>query len=110
MGYTMKLLSTLLLLISVNIYAKDVIAIKQGEVAQFSGNLIKTERLVQYYKDSKKLPLLELRIENYRAIMKQNQRDISKANFKSYIGTVGGFVLGVVITGIAAKAALESTR
>jgi hypothetical protein len=107
----MKLLSTLLLLLlSVNIYAQDVVAIKQGEVAKFSGNLIKTERLVQYFKDSKKLPLMEMKVDLYKTRLKQTERELSKANFKSYIGTVGGFVLGVVITGIAAKAALESTR
>ena len=70
------MLILLLMLLTTTANSSEVIRLDQGEIAPFSGNLIKTERLVQYYKDSKKLPLLELRIENYRAIMKQNQRDI----------------------------------
>ena len=97
--------------------AQEVIRLDQGQVAPFSGNLIKTEKLEEFYKSHKKIPLLEenyelekQRTSLYRDRIRDTEKELSKAKFKGYLGAVGGFVLGVVITGVAAKAAIEATR
>lgn len=104
-------------LISLSCLAQDAIAIKQGEIAPFSGNLIKTERLEEFYKSHKKLPLLEAqielekqRLELYKDRVRSTEKELTRAKTKAYLGTIGGFALGVIITSIAARAALEGVR
>ena len=110
------LILSLTILINIS-NAQDVIRLDQGQSAPFSGNLIKTERLEEFYKSHKKLPLVEENFELekqrnslYKERFQDTERELTKAKFKGYIGTIGGFVLGVIITGVAAKAAIESTR
>ena len=107
----------ILFLISLSCLAQDAISIKQGEIAPFSGNLIKTERLEEFYKSHKKLPLLEAqielerqRLELYKDRVRSTEKELTRAKTKAYLGTIGGFALGVIITSIAARAALESVR
>ena len=113
----MKLLSILLLLISSSCFGQDVIRLDKDQVAPFSGNLIKVERLAEFYKSHKTLPLVEAnlslerqRIELYRDRLRKTESELTRAKTKAYLGTAGGFLLGVLITGFAAKAAIESVR
>lgn len=107
----------LLLMLSTTISAQDAIRLDKGQTAPFSGNLIKTEKLEQFYKSHKKLPLVEAnlslemqRIDLYKDRLKITEKELTRAKTKGYFATLGGFLLGVVITSVAAKAALESTR
>lgn len=107
----------LLLMLSTTINAQDAIRLDKGQVAPFSGNLIKTEKLEQFYKSHKKLPLVEAnlslerhRIELYRVRLRKTESELTRAKIKGNLKTIGGFLLGVLVTSVAAKAALESTR
>ena len=107
----------LLLMLSTTINAQTAIRLDKGQVAPFSGNLIKTEKLEQFYKSHKKLPLVEAnlslerhRIELYRVRLRKTESELTRTKTKGYLATLAGFALGVVLTGVAAKAALESTR
>jgi hypothetical protein len=107
-----------MLLISVtNSFAQDSVAIKKGEPAPFSGNLVKTELLQEFFKSHQKVPLLEESIELhkqkheiYKESLRESEKQLSRANLKANLGMIGAFALGVVLTGVAAKAAIESTR
>lgn len=107
----------LLLMLSTTTSAQDAIRLDKGQTAPFSGNLIKTKKLEQFYKSHKKLPLVEAnlslereRIELYRVRLRKTESELTKSKIKGNVKTLAGFLLGVVITSVAAKAALESTR
>ena len=111
------LMSLLMLLITTNSFAQDAIALNKGDIVPFSGNLIKTEKLQEFFKSHQKLPLVEAKLELeaqrnslYKDRLRDTEKQLSRANLKGNLGTIGGFILGVVITSVAAKAALESTR
>lgn len=49
-------------------------------------------------------------IEHYKVRSNQLQKQLSKEETKRSVYSFGAFMLGVIITGVAAKAAIESTR
>ena len=113
---TMMLILLLMLSITTS-SAQDVIRLDKDQVAPFSGNLIKTSKLEEFYKSHKIVPILEANIslekqklELYRDRLRETETELTRARTKAYLGTVGGFLLGVLITGFAAKAAIESAR
>lgn len=111
-----KLMILLMILISTNSFGQAQ-KIKVGERATFDGVLI-TEKQLQEYDTAERAnrvlkelsSLQDMRIEQYRKDLKEAKSEINKVAFKGYLGTAGGFVLGVLITGFAAKAAIEATR
>jgi hypothetical protein len=124
-----KLLSLLLVsCLTFNVFAadcpKNVQRIPYGSVAACDGWLVsephmqkltrtdeeleKTKKLVQAQELLQKLTAEE--VEHYKQQSKSHQQELRKAEQKHFWVGVGAFALGVVMTGIAAKAAIESTR
>jgi hypothetical protein len=123
---TLKRLLPLLLalLLTNNAFAQNVRRINVGEPAQFNGWLV-TDKVMQEatkqkdeleLKDKKILQLEHLRvldigdIEHYKVRSNQLAKQLDKENTKRYVIGTGAFILGVLLTGIAAKAAIESTK
>lgn len=89
----------------------------KGTPAPFSGTLIRNERVNELVKAEKRNILLEelsikqdQRVEIYRTEASRLETQLARAQFKSFWTNVGFFALGVVVTGVAAKAAIESVR
>lgn len=78
------------------------------KMAKTDEELEKTKKLVLAQEHLQKLS--EAEIEFYKQRSANQQKQLVKAETKSMLMTVGAFALGVVLTGIAAKAAIESTR
>lgn len=56
------------------------------------------------------LKLSEAEMEFYKRQSKAAQKELGRAETRSFWTGVGGFALGVVLTGIAAKAAIEAAK
>lgn len=70
--------------------------------------LEKTKKLVLAQEHLQKLS--EAEIEFYKKRSTAQQKELSKVESKQFLTGVGAFALGVVLTGIAAKAAIEATK
>ena len=123
---TLKRLLPLILTLALtsNALAQNVQRIDQGTPAPRSGWLTsdsfvqdaaRNKDLVEA-KDKQILKLEHLRVldmgdmEHYKTRAKQLEKRLDKEETKRGLYTAGAFVLGVIITGFAAKAAIESTR
>ena len=98
-------------------FAKETIFINEGTTAPFSGILMTEERAAKAMKAEKKvLTLQDLRItdnkiiEYYKDEAKQTKRLLDQERTTSTFKAIGYFVLGSLLTGLAAKVAIESTR
>lgn len=107
----------ILLMISTKNSFAQAVALNKGDIASFKGVLITEEQLKSYDKSERLVPELkqlndlhDLRHELYKKELSEARSEINKARFKGYVGTVGGFLLGVIITGVAARAAIEATK
>jgi hypothetical protein len=78
------------------------------KMARTDEELEKTKKLVLAQEHLQKLS--EAEIEFYKGRGKTLQKQLEKAETKQSLTGVGAFALGVVLTGIAAKAAIEATR
>lgn len=111
-----RLTTLLMILTSLNSFGQ-AFKIKKGEPSPIDGVIITETQLVIYDTSLhsnvalKELSSLQdMRIEQYRKDLSEAKSELNKAVFKGYLGTAGGFVLGVLITGFAARAAIEATR
>jgi hypothetical protein len=119
----MKLLIVLLLTFSFACRS-EITALKKGDVAPFEGALVSVDQMREFREHKTKLDLeikqnealktlnlrLEEKIDFHRAETRQVERELTKTRFKGNVYNIGYFVLGVVLTGFAAKAAIESTK
>lgn len=90
-------------------FAKSV-TIQKGEVATFSGHLITSDVAEEAAKNKLKVIKLEdLRIAQDELIKyhesqsKGYRKKLSEAKFEAFTHVLGAFVLGVLVTGFAAK-------
>lgn len=117
--------SILILLIASNLaFSASVVPIKKGDIAQFSGALVTAEKLDQFRKTDElaKLRVKQIqnlrdlsivkdqRIEFYQRQVTVTRRELFKSDSKRFMTNVGYFVLGTLLTGFAAKAAIQATR
>jgi hypothetical protein len=114
----------LALLVTTNALAQSVQKLDKGTPAPFSGWLI-TEKVAETSarnvdlleaKEKQILKLEHLRVldagdmEHYKQRSKDLQKQLHKQETKQYWTNAGAFALGVLLTGLAAKAAIESTK
>ena len=119
-----KLALILALVVASNAMAQNLQRINKGDVAPSSGWLA-SDKIIQdaarnedllLLKDKEILKLEHLRVldlgdmEHYKTRAKQLESQLHKEEAKRGLYSAGAFILGVVITGFAAKAAIESTR
>lgn len=76
--------------------------------AQTADELELSRKLVLAQDHLRKLDLEE--IEHYKTQSKEGQKALSQSKSQQVWIGAGAFLLGVVVTGVAAKAAIEATR
>lgn len=103
---------------------KDVTKVTQGTPAPCSGWHVSEPQMQEFAKTADKLTieekmnqvnkqlllLSEVEIDFYKQRSLSQSKELQKAESKRFWATTGAFVLGVVLTGVAAKAAIESTK
>lgn len=107
----MKIL--LIFLLSINlVFAQNAVVLNKGDSAPFKGALVKPERLNSLVKAEKKnIVLQDLRltqdelIEYHKDTARKYRTRLAEEKFNSFWTNTGYFVLGVIITGFAFKAA-----
>lgn len=75
---------------------------KQTDQLQLSQDLNKVNEQL--------LKLSDREIEFYKSKVKSQSKELEKAETKRFLSSTGAFILGVVITGVAAKVAIEATK
>jgi hypothetical protein len=105
----MKLLLILIFLVN-TAFAQDAIIIQEGEVAEFTGILMSRERATEALRAEKaNLVLKDLQVaqeeltEYHRQAARAARTELTKSQVKGYMHVIGAFILGVVVTGFAAK-------
>lgn len=128
-GNEMKLLIPIaLLLLLISEYSRaecpNVVRINTGTVSPCNGWLVSENQMQEFARNSDKLAneqgisqlnkqLLSLsaaEIEFYRNRSKSQSKELEKSESRRFWATAGAFALGVIITGVAAKAAIESAK
>lgn len=108
---------TITLIISINSFAQNAVKLNKGEVAPFTGALVKPDRLDKLVKAEKAEAVLrDLRV-THESIIKFHRKDaqrqrekLSEANFKNSIYNTGYFLLGVILASYAFKLQGEINR
>ena len=104
--------------------AQHAVVIKKDEPAPFDGVLSDSKQMKEYRKVAEEKDMLsseniklkdlalvqEQRAELFREEVKVVKEDLRSLERNSFWVNVGYFTLGVLVTGFAAKAAIESTR
>lgn len=120
----MKNIVLILALLLNCVYAGEIVTLNKGDIAPFSGALVDKEQLSEFRKideerkllDQQNVKLKDLadihnqRIDLYKQEVKMVRDDLSSQQRKSFWTNIGYFALGVVVTGLAAKVAIEATR
>lgn len=82
----------------------DAWLVKDSQMQEFA----KQTDLLKLSEQSGKLSLRE--IEYYKKRAEQREEQLNRAENKKFFYITGAFILGVVVTGLAAKAAIEATK
>lgn len=89
----------------------DTWIVKDSQMKEFAktdDKLIITEKLLEQHKTLIKLSNEE--IEHYKVQSQSRGKELAKAETRRFWSNLGHFALGVIITGVAAKAAIEVTK
>ena len=119
----MRLLIVLLFCIT-QVFAIDVQPIKKGHKAPEDGFFVNPPNMKKLRKINEDKKILEKenlklkdlsaiqdqQIDNYRELSKESQKELRKEKTKGNFKGIGGFVLGVLATSLAAYAAIRVTR
>lgn len=113
-----KCLMMILILTSIsNSFAQNSLTLNEGDIAPFSGILVKSEKLQELIKSDKQKPLLEAKfelqnelIDYHKGNAKEARSELSKSELKGNMKLIGGFLLGVIVTGFAFKVNQDITR
>lgn len=98
--------------------------LSKGDVAPFDGVLLKDNVLQELYKNKETLQIVENKvlslkelsytqeeiIKVHRSQIKEHNKELRRERRKNFWSNVGYFTLGCLLTGVAAKVAIESTR
>lgn len=116
----MLLMCTFLL----NCVQAEMIVLKKGDIAPSDGILVDAAQMKEFRQlneDNKNLELQnvklkdlgiiqEQRIDLYKQEVQRVTEDLSRSERKAFWQSAGTFVLGVIVTGFAAKVAIEASR
>jgi hypothetical protein len=103
---------------------QNVQKLQTGTVTNCTGWLVSEPKMQEIMKDAEQLELqkklqlqqehlrkLDLQeIEFYKLQNSRNMKALEKSESQKYWTGIGAFALGVIVTGLAAKVAIESTR
>lgn len=102
----------------------NVQKISEGDKAPCSGWVVSNNQMQEFTRTDEQLELHKKLVETHKQLQKLSEAEIafykrrseaqekalSQSENKRFWLTAGAFALGVVLTGVAAKAAIESTR
>lgn len=114
----------LVFLLTFNCFAQDIVELNKGDAAPFRGALVSPEQMQEFRQineDKKRVDLQniklkdladvnEQRIDFYKSEVKNVQNQFARERTKHFFEKIGYFALGVVVTSVAAKAAIEASR
>jgi hypothetical protein len=114
----------LLFLISFNVFAQQQVILDKGQTAPFDGILSDSDQMKKYRTINEEKKLLDKeviklrdlnltkdeRMKLYKEEAADWKQQYRKEQVKGFWSKVGYFTLGVLVTGVAAKAAIEATR
>lgn len=121
----MKLLTLIIcVFFSTTVLCQNAVRLNKGESSPFTGTLLTDEILQEIDKDSRKVEILEKqvitlkdlnlikdsKVSYYKDEVGFYHKEIKRERRKSFWSNVGYFTLGCLLTGLAAKVAIESTR
>lgn len=113
-----------LLMLSTSLQAQEIVHLKKGDIAPFEGALADAEQMRVFRENKTKLDLevkqnealktlnlrLEEKIEFHKYETRQVERELTNVKVRSNITNIGYFVLGVALTSLATKFAIEATN
>jgi len=119
----MKLLMLLLFTIT-STFAIDVVPVKKGDLAPKDGFFVDAENMKKFREINEKKKNLEKqvatleelgriqehRISIYSEMLVNTEKELHKEKFKSNLKGIGGFVVGVLATSVAAYAAIRVSK
>lgn len=119
----MKYMLIFTIVLSSNLRA-EMTVLKKGDAAPFDGVLSDAAQMKEFRQineDKKNLELQnvklkdlgdiqEQRIDLYKQEVQRVREDLSRSEKKAFWQSAGTFVLGVLVTGFAAKVAIEASR
>lgn len=119
----MKLLLIILLSIS-SCFAIDITPLKKGEPAPAQGFFVDSANMKELRKINEQKKLLERenvtlkdlgeineqRIGTYKKLAQESEKQLIREKTKGTFKGIGGFILGVAATSVAAYAAIRFTR
>jgi len=98
------------ILIASSVFAQDAAVLNEGDIAPFSGILVKQERLETLVKAEKSnIVLRDLRatqdelIEYHKDTSRLYRKRLAEAKWDGFWSNTGYFVLGIVLTSVAFK-------
>ena len=112
-------------ILSINlVLAQSMIVLKKDQPAPFDGVLSDSAQMKEFRQinetnkllDKQVLELKDLsllkdeKIEIYKSSLEQANTKLEKNEKYTFWSNIGYFALGVIVTGVAAKAAIEATR
>jgi hypothetical protein len=107
----------LIALLIVRLAHAEMIVLKKGDIAPFEGILSDAAQMKEFRQineDKKNLELQNLKLKDLSAIQDERvelyKSELKSSESRSFWKSVGYFTLGVLITGLAVKVAIESTR
>jgi hypothetical protein len=122
----MKIVASFIICLSLTFscHAQKSVVLPKGKEAPFDGVLSDADQMKEYRKVSEENKLLGLenlklkdlavtqdqRISLYQEELKVVKDDYKSLERKTFWSNLGYFALGVLVTGFAAKVAIESTR
>jgi hypothetical protein len=118
----MKIL--LILLLTFNCFAQQMVKLDEGQKAPFAGILSDSEQMKTFRKTNEELKLTKKQnitlkelavVQERQAKLYKEESDayrtqLRREQVKSFWAKVGYFALGVLVTGLAAKTAIEASR
>lgn len=119
----MKTLIAVLMLFSFSCRA-DIVLLKKGESAPFEGALVDQAQMKEFRENKVQLDLevkqntalkelnlrLDEKIDYHKAETRALEKTLSEVKFKSHMTNIGYFVLGVALTSLATKFAMETVK
>ena len=119
----MKIILILLLTLS-QVFALDVTPVKKGDPSPEDGFFVDAENMKKFREINEKKKNLEKqvvtledlgvineeRIKIHKTMLSNTEREVSKERTKGNLKGLGGFILGVLATSVAAYAAIRVSK
>ena len=112
------------MLMSFNLIAGEMVVLKKGQPAPFDGIISDAKQMKEFRQlkeNNKNLKKVKLKLEDLAYVRDrkikffeqesdQYRTSLRRTQFRSFWSNIGYFTLGVIVSGLASKAAMETIR